>query len=83
LPVLIELGYDIVWFGIVTMKLVEIAAVTPPVGLNVYALKGVISKDISVMEIFRGIWPFIYCDLFVLLILFVFPQIVLWLPNAM
>jgi len=83
MPILKTLGYDPIWFGVIALKLMEIAAVTPPVGLNVYALKGVVSKDVSLIDIFNGIWPFIPCDLVVLVLLIIFPEIVLWLPNLL
>jgi len=80
-PLIISLGYNPVWFGIITQKLSEIAVVTPPVGLTVYALKGVAGEETSLEEVFRGIWPFIICDGIVLIFLIVFPNIVLFLPN--
>jgi len=80
-PIIVSLGYDPIWFGIVTLKLGEIAAVTPPVGLNVYALKGVAGGGTSLEDIFKGIWPFVLCDIVVLVLLVVFPNIVLYLPN--
>jgi len=80
-PIIVSLGYDPIWFGIVTLKLGEIAAVTPPVGLNVYALKGVAGEGTSLEDIFKGIWPFVLCDIVVLILLVVFPNIVLYLPN--
>ncbi len=83
MPILTGLGYDPIWFGVITLKLMEIAAVTPPVGLNVYAIKGVVSKDISLLDIFSGVWPFVLCDLIVLIFLILFPQIALWLPNLL
>jgi C4-dicarboxylate transporter, DctM subunit len=82
-PILTSLGYDPIWIGVIALKLVEIGAVTPPVGLNVYALKGVAGKNMSLEDIFKGIWPFVICDLVVLVILIIFPQIVLFLPNLM
>ncbi len=83
MPILTNLGYDPIWFGVITLKLTEIAAITPPVGLNVYAIKGVVSRDISLMDIFSGIWPFLLCDIIVLIFLIMFPQISLWLPNLL
>jgi len=83
LPILTNLGYDPIWFGVIALKLTEIAAITPPVGLNVYAMKGVAGKDISLTEIFRGIWPFCLCDIIVLVFLIAFPQLCLWLPNLL
>lgn len=82
-PIVIKLGYDPIWLGVIFLKLTEIAAVTPPVGLNVFALKGVAGEDTTIEEIFRGIWPFVVCDLIVLVLLILFPQISLFLPNLM
>jgi len=82
-PVITQLGYNPIWFGVIAIKLSEIAAVTPPVGLNVYALKGVASKETTIQEIFSGIWPFIPCDIFVLILLIIFPKICLFLPNLL
>ncbi|MCD6300012.1 MAG: TRAP transporter large permease [Dehalococcoidales bacterium] len=82
-PIVLELGYDPIWFGVIVMKASEIAAVTPPVGLNVYVLKGVFGGAATLEEIFTGIWPFVVCDIVVLGFLIAFPQICLWLPNMM
>jgi len=80
-PIVCALGYNPIWFGIITQKLGEIAAVTPPVGLNVYALKGVAGEGTTLEEIFKGIWPFVLCDIIVLILMVMFPNIVLFLPN--
>lgn len=82
-PVITQLGYNPIWFGVITIKLSEIAAVTPPVGLNVYALKGVAGKEVPIKEIFSGIWPFVLCDIIILILLIIFPQICLFLPNLL
>jgi len=80
-PVIVKLGINPLWFCIVSMKMAEIGAVTPPVGLNAFALQGVSGKDVSIEDVFSGVTPFILCDLVVIVILFIFPQIVTWLPN--
>ena len=80
-PIVLDLGYDPIWFGVIIMKASEIAAVTPPVGLNVYVLKGVAGRSATLEEIFQGIWPFVVCDIVVLGLLIFFPNICLWLPN--
>lgn len=84
-PLLMKMGYDPVWFGVIALKLTEIGAVTPPVGLNVFAIKGVIPKkmNVSMGEIYKGCTPFILADLIVLGLLIAFPQIVLWLPDLL
>ncbi|MFA7364061.1 MAG: TRAP transporter large permease [Aminobacteriaceae bacterium] len=83
MPIILSLGYDPIWFGVVVLKLSEIAAITPPVGLNVYMAKAVAGKNVSLEEIFRGIWPFCLCDIIVLIVLILFPQLSLWLPNLL
>ena len=80
-PVILLLGYNPIWFGIIIQKLSEIAVVTPPVGLNVYTLKGVVGKGTTLEEVFRGIWPFVLVDVIVLIFLLAFPDISLFLPN--
>lgn len=82
-PIVSGLGYDLIWFGVITMKLVEIGAVTPPVGLNVFALKGVTPKDISTTDIFRGVTPFIILDIIILIFLIMIPSLSLWLPELL
>jgi len=57
--------------------------VTPPVGLNVFGLKGVAGDDVSIADIYKGIWPYVICDLIVLALLIAIPDIALWLPNLL
>ncbi len=84
-PILVKLGYDPIWFGVIALKLTEIGAITPPVGLNVFAIKGAIPKGmkVSLEQIYKGCFPFILCDLAVLALLIAFPSIALWLPNLL
>jgi len=84
-PILVNLGYDPIWFGVIALKLTEIGGITPPVGLNVYAMKGVIPRDINISleDIFRGVWPFLLCDIVMLFILILFPPLSTWLPNVL
>ena len=83
MPVLVNFGYDPIWFGVIALKLTEIGAITPPVGLNVFAVKGVLppEADLKIEKIYRGCLPFLLCDIGVLIILVLFPSIALWLPN--
>jgi len=81
-PVIVNLGFSPIWFGIVVIKMCEIAVITPPLGLNVYAVRSV-TPDISTTEIFRGIFPFLAMDLLTLAMLVAFPQITLFLPLRM
>ena len=74
-PIITAIGYDPIWFGIVLVKLSGIASMSPPVGLVVFVVNGV-RPDISVRDIFTGIWPFIFADIVTLGILTAFPEIV-------
>lgn len=81
-PLILKLGFDPIWFGIIILLGQEMAMITPPVGLNVFVMAGV-AKDVPMYTIFRGIVPFVLCLLICLVILIAFPQIVLVLPNMM
>ena len=81
-PVIEELGYSLIWFGVIMIKFLEIALITPPVGLNVYILKGVVGDTIPLETIFKGIFWFLAMDVITLAILIAFPEISLWLPNT-
>jgi C4-dicarboxylate transporter DctM subunit len=82
-PVLNGLGLNDIWVAILIIKIVEIAAITPPIGLNVYVLKGVVGDVVTVGDIFRGIIPFFVMDVLTLALLVAVPQIALWLPSTM
>lgn len=79
-PVVIELGYNGIWFGVIIVILMETGAITPPVGLNVYVIKG-IAPDVPLETIFRGIVPFLVMMFVCIAILLVFPNIALILPG--
>lgn len=79
-PLVMELGYDPVWFGIIVVVVTEISLITPPVGLNVFVLKGVL-PDVRTSTIFRGVMPFFVADLFRLALLTAVPILSLWLPG--
>ena len=81
-PVLLTMGIDPVWFGVLCVLTIMIGLVTPPVGIVVYAVGGLV-KDVPLFTIFRGVWPFLYAMLIALVILIIFPQISLWLPSMM
>jgi C4-dicarboxylate transporter DctM subunit len=80
-PLVTSLGFDPVWFGIIVVVVIEISLITPPVGLNVFVLKGVVG-DVSTGTIFRGVTPFWIAGIIRLAILVAFPAIVLFLPNS-
>ena len=81
-PLVEALGFDLIWFGILVVVATEISLITPPIGLNVFVLKGVL-KDVSVKTIFKGVTPFWIADIFRLLLLTLVPVISLFLPSLM
>jgi tripartite ATP-independent transporter DctM subunit len=81
-PVVMALGYDPIWFGVVIVLTNEMAVITPPVGINVYAITAV-AKDVPMETIFRGIFPFFLLLALALVILTAFPQIATFLPALM
>ena len=81
-PAVVELGFDGVWYGIMVVKMIEIGLITPPVGMNAFVVAGV-SKDITIDDAFRGAFWFVPVDLLTIAILFVFPELVTWLPSVM
>ncbi len=82
-PVVVALGIDPIWFGIVLVKLIEISVVTPPVGINLFAVLGAVGKQATFKDVSLGVVPFIVLDLFVLALLIIFPELTTWLPQRM
>lgn len=86
LPVVLPLtqayGMDLIWFGVVLVKLLEIALITPPVGLNVFVI-GSVTRDIELDRIFAGVARFLIVDMLVLVALILFPAVSIWLPGLM
>ena len=81
-PIIIALGFDPIWFGVIVVIMLEMGLITPPIGLNVFIISGV-AKDIPISTIFRGIVPFAVAMVVCVAILIAFPQIVLFLPTLM
>lgn len=81
-PLVTGMGFDPVWFGVIVVVVTEISLITPPVGLNVFILKGVVG-DVSTATIFKGVTPFWVVDILRLLLLLLLPGLVLFLPSLM
>jgi C4-dicarboxylate transporter DctM subunit len=79
-PVMMQLGFDPVWFGVIIVMAVTFGLVCPPVGMNVFVISS-IARDIPLGKIYRGTYPFIAVDIFRLVILCAFPGLSLWLPS--
>ncbi|OWU83032.1 C4-dicarboxylate ABC transporter permease [Oceanicola sp. 22II-s10i] len=83
IPIIEALGFNLIWFGIIVVKLIEVGLMTPPVGMNVFVIKSVVGKEIGLVDIFKGTTVFVISDLIVLGLLIAFPIIALLLPQAM
>ena len=81
-PILESLGINMIWFGVLMVLVLEMALISPPVGINVFVVKG-IAHDIPLNTIFRGIWPFWFAMMACVFIIVMFPEIALVLPNSM
>ena len=79
-PVMVQLGFDPVWFGVIVVMAVTFGMICPPVGMNVFVINS-IARDVPLMSIYRGTMPFIAVDVLRLLILCAFPALSLWLPG--
>ena len=82
-PVMMDLGYDPIWFGIFVVLLVEIGAVTPPVGINCFVVQAASGGRVKLEDVFRGLLPFVAAGFVMLVLLYLFPQIALFLPSRM
>jgi len=81
-PVIKALGFDPIWFGVICVIMMEAGLITPPVGLNVYTLAGVV-KEVPMQTIFRGAMPFLISMIVVVIFITLFPEIALFLPSMM
>lgn len=80
-PTIQALNFDPVWFGTIIVLLTEMAVITPPVGINVFGISSM-ARDVPMGAIFRNVWLFFLCIAFLIVLLTIFPQIALWLPNT-
>ncbi|ETX12984.1 C4-dicarboxylate ABC transporter permease [Roseivivax halodurans JCM 10272] len=82
-PFVESYGWDLIWFGVVVVKLLEIGLITPPVGLNVFVISGVVGKEVPIDRIFSGILRFLSVDVIVLALIMAFPILSLLIPTSM
>ena len=82
-PLVKALGYDGIWFGVVYTKLCQIGLIFPPIAMNLFVVASAAGKDTTVVDVIKGIWPFIMLEIIVLAILILFPSISLYLPSKM
>ena len=81
-PTVQALGFDPIWFGVITVIIMEMGQITPPVGINVFVISGV-AKDVPMMTIFKGVVPFLFVQGLIILILIIFPGLATYLPSLM
>jgi tripartite ATP-independent transporter DctM subunit len=82
LPLVVQFGYDPVWFAIIVVIVVEVGLIHPPVGMNLFVIQAQ-APDVKITAIYRGIVPFLIAPLILIVLLFFFPQLALWLPKAL
>ena len=82
-PLITGMGYDLVWWGIINLIVLETGLITPPFGIHLFVLKSIAGADVPLGAVYRGVLPFVCADLLKLLLLVLFPAIVLWLPSTM
>ena len=80
-PIVISQGYDPVWFGILYVVNMQMAFITPPFGYNLFYMKAVVPKDITMMDLYRSVVPFVLVQMVGLLLIMIFPELALWLPR--
>jgi len=80
-PLIIQLGYNGVWFGVFLVLLMEMALITPPVGLNLYVIQGIAKTGIE--PVIKGVWPYMILLVLGLFMLYFVPELILWLPGTM
>lgn len=81
-PLIIGMGYDPIWWGVINIVVIELGMITPPIGINVFILHGM-AKDLPLSTIFKGVTPFVLADVARLLLLTLIPSISLWLPRTL
>ena len=82
-PIVETLGISAIWYAVIIVKLMEIAVVSPPVGLNLFAVLAATDQKVSIGDLYKGVLPFIIFDLITIGLLFLFPAIATWMPENM
>ena len=80
-PIVLDLGYDPIWFGIIVVMVVELGLITPPIGMNVFVIKGMV-QSVPLVSIYKGVLPFVIGQVMLIIAVFLIPEIALWLPET-
>jgi TRAP-type C4-dicarboxylate transport system permease large subunit len=81
-PIVVSLGFDPVWFGVLIVMVIQIGLISPPVGMNLFVINTLLPR-VGLVNIFRGVWPMVVVQIITLVILMAFPSLSLWLPSFM
>ena len=81
-PVVAKLGFDPIWFGIIVVMVVELGLITPPIGMNVFIIKGM-APEVPLGTIYKGVLPFAIAQIMLIALIVIFPAIATWLPSTM
>ncbi len=79
-PLILKLGFDPIWFGVLQARLLQIGMIAPPVGINVFVIAG-LDKTVPMATVYKGVIPFLFMDMITLAVFMIWPQTILWLPN--
>jgi tripartite ATP-independent transporter DctM subunit len=82
-PLISAMGYDLVWWGIINLVVLETGLITPPFGIHLFVLKSIVGANVPLSTVYRGVMPFVAADLAKLALLILFPALALWLPSTM
>ena len=81
-PIVVSLGFDPIWFGVLIVMVIQIGLISPPVGMNLFVINTLLPR-VGLISIFRGVWPMVIVQIITLVILMAFPSLSLWLPSFM
>ena len=83
MPIILSLGFDPIWFSVLILISIEVGFITPPFGILLYVMKGLVPPDVTMGDIVRATAPFLICDAIAIIIIIAFPQVVLWAPSLL
>jgi TRAP-type mannitol/chloroaromatic compound transport system permease large subunit len=82
-PLITGMGYDLVWWGIINLIVLETGLISPPFGIHLFVLKSIAGTNVPLGTVYRGVMPFVIADLVKLILVVLFPALALWLPSTM
>jgi TRAP-type C4-dicarboxylate transport system permease large subunit len=82
-PLITDIGYDLVWWGVVNLVVLETGLISPPFGIHLFVLKSIAGANVPLGTVYRGVMPFVNSDLNKLMLIVLFPALCLWLPSTM